>query len=325
APEANSPAFQVSDRFTQAAYDDVEALKAFAHAVDMVAVEFENIPSETLETLSALGKPAAPGVLALETSQDRIAEKTFFNGLGLETAPWAAVRSGADLAAALAEIGTPALLKTARLGYDGRGQWRLNAERAADPEACWAAFVAETGADAAVLEGIVDFDFELSVIIARGRDRSMIHFHPSDNQHADGILRQTVVPGRVTPVLAAQAQQIAEKAVSALDLTGLLAVELFATSDHRLLVNEMAPRPHNSGHWTMDACHTDQFEQFVRAVCGLPLGDPSRYRNVEMTNLIGADMEAVPALLAEPGAKLHLYGKTDVRPGRKMGHVNRGL
>ncbi|ABC21852.1 5-(carboxyamino)imidazole ribonucleotide synthase [Rhodospirillum rubrum] len=315
-PEDNGPASQVCPMVTLAAYDDLDALSRFAASVDVITFEFENIPAASVAHLAAL-RPVRPGWKALETAQDRILEKRFFNDLGIATAPWAPVTDGPQsLAEAVAKIGCPAILKTTRLGYDGKGQVRLNAP--GDSAAAWAAL----GNRPAVLEGLVPFVSEISVIIARAPDGATACFEPTLNHHREGILHTSSVPAPIRPQTAIAARAIAESAALALDLVGLLAVELFVLADGSLLVNEMAPRPHNSGHWTMDACHTDQFEQFVRAVCGLPLGDPSRFRAMRMTNLIGDEVHDWPLLMATPGARLHLYGKVESRRGRKMGHVN---
>ncbi|WP_413203421.1 5-(carboxyamino)imidazole ribonucleotide synthase [Rhodospirillum sp. A1_3_36] len=314
-PDSDGPAEQVCSAVTIAPYDDFAALEAFANAVDVVTFEFENIPAASVAHL-AERVAVRPGWRALDTAQDRITEKTFFNDLGIATAPWVPVDGLDSLDAALMKLGRPAILKTTRLGYDGKGQARLTAET--DTKTAWDSLKT----DAAVLEGFVDFTCEVSVIVARGVDGATACFEPTENVHRDGILHTSTVPSALTPNQAKTAQSIATRAAEALDLVGLLAVELFVTRTGEILVNEMAPRPHNSGHWTMDACHVDQFEQFVRAVCGLPLGDPTRFRSMRMLNLIGADADSWPRLLAQPGAKLHLYGKSESRPGRKMGHVN---
>ena len=316
APEADSPAFAVSAAATCAAYEDHEALIRFAETVDVVSFEFENIPADSVKILSER-LPVRPGWRVLETAQERAIEKSFFNGLGIATAPWRAVGSLAELQRAVAELGRPSVLKTCRFGYDGKGQVKIDA--ATDLGEAWAAMA---GAPA-ILEGFVDFAMEASVLVARGLDGSPACFDVVENRHRHHILDVTIAPAAIPPALARQAQEIAIAAAEALQLVGLLAVELFVTRDGRLLVNEMAPRPHNSGHWTMNACFTDQFEQFVRAVCGLPLGDPGRFANAVMTNLIGDDVLRWKEVLAEPGAMLHLYGKSEARPGRKMGHVNR--
>ncbi len=315
-PEADSPAARVTDAATVAAYDDEKALRAFAAQVDVVTFEFENIPADAVRLMADL-VPVRPGARALEISQDRLREKAFFNGIGLETAPWREVDGPESLSRAVAEVGAPAILKTTRLGYDGKGQVRV--DPGTDLAGAWRGF----GADVGVLEGFVDFEREISVIVARGIDGAWAAFDPVENRHANHILDTTTAPAVLAPSLALQAIEAARRSAEALDLVGLLAVEMFVTRDYRLLINEMAPRPHNSGHWTMDACLTDQFEQFVRAVCGLPLGSPERHSDAVMTNLIGDDFNLWPEILAEPGARLHLYGKTEARPGRKMGHVTR--
>lgn len=313
-PEADSPAAQVSTAATVAEYDDERALTAFAQAVDVVTFEFENIPSASVKLL-AKRVPVRPGWNVLETAQDRLAEKRFFNSMGIATAPWRAVDGPAVLALAVEQLGRPSILKTTRLGYDGKGQVKI--DDATDLAAAWALM----GDGVGVLEGFVDFVCEISVIVARGVDGAWACFDAVENRHANHILDLTIAPAAISPALAKEAQAIAHRAAEALDLVGLLAVEMFVTRDGRILVNEMAPRPHNSGHWTMDACVTDQFEQFIRAVCALPLGSPERHSNAVMKNLIGADCDRWLELLHDPAAKLHLYGKAEPRPGRKMGHV----
>lgn len=315
-PEADSPAGQVATAETVAAYDDAAALEAFARAVDVVTFEFENIPAESVRLLSSL-VPVRPSWRVLEVAQDRLAEKRFFAGIGVATASWREVNDASGLVQALAAIGRPAILKTTRLGYDGKGQVKIGPDT--DANEAWAAL----GGARAVLEGFVDFAGEISAIVARGLDGSWASFDPAWNVHANHILATSTVPAPIPAAIAEEAVSIAHRAAEALDLVGLLAVEMFVTRDGRLLANEMAPRPHNSGHWTIDACVTDQFEQFVRAVCGLPLGSPERHSDAVMTNLIGDEIEAWPDILHEPGAKLHLYGKAEARPGRKMGHVTR--
>ena len=315
-PESDSPAAQVATASTVAAYEDDSALARFAGSVDVVTFEFENIPAATVRAVAAL-KPVRPGVRALETAQERIAEKRFFERESINTAPWRPVLDFPALAGALAQIGRPALLKTVRLGYDGKGQARILGDT--DLSAAWRA----VGGKPCILEGLVDFEREVSVVAARGLDGTVACYDVVENRHKDGILDTTTAPAPISPVLAQTAIAMATRAAEALDLIGVLAVEMFVTRDGRLLANEMAPRPHNSGHWTMDACATSQFEQLVRAVCGLPLGDPARFADATMTNLIGDDVNAWPALVAESGARLHLYGKSEARPGRKMGHVTR--
>ncbi|MGO4908574.1 5-(carboxyamino)imidazole ribonucleotide synthase [Pseudorhodobacter sp. W20_MBD10_FR17] len=314
-PGANPPAADVAHSVTTASYDDAAALTAFAGAVDVITYEFENIPTSALDLLESL-RPIRPGRQALAISQDRIAEKDFLTSLGLTVAPYAAVRTVAELDAAIAKIGCPAILKTTRLGYDGKGQARIMAaSNAAD------ALAAMNGADA-VLEGFIDFSHEVSVIAARSLDGSVSAYDPGENVHHSGILHSTTVPAKLTPSQRTDAVLLAARILNALEYVGVMGVELFVTPAG-LIVNEIAPRVHNSGHWTQNGCAVDQFEQHIRAVAGLPLGDGSRFADVTMENLIGDDMDRVPAILAEKNAALHLYGKPEARPGRKMGHVNR--
>jgi 5-(carboxyamino)imidazole ribonucleotide synthase len=310
-----APAGDVAHRVTTAPYEDAAALRAFAESVDVISYEFENVPTAALDLLESL-RPIRPNRRALAISQDRIAEKDFLSGLGLTVAPYAAVTTVADLDAALARIGAPAILKTTRLGYDGKGQARIMAAGDAP-----AALAAMNGAPA-VLEGFVTFSHEISVIAARGLDGAVAAYDPGENVHREGILRSTTVPARLTAAQRSDAVLLAARILTALDYVGVMGVELFVTA-HGLVVNEIAPRVHNSGHWTQQGCAVDQFEQHIRAVAGLPLGDGSRYADVEMENLIGDDVLRVPQILAERDAALHLYGKGAPRPGRKMGHVNR--
>jgi 5-(carboxyamino)imidazole ribonucleotide synthase len=314
-PGANPPAADVAHAVTTAGYDDAAALTAFAGAVDVITYEFENIPTSALDLLESL-RPIRPGRQALAISQDRIAEKDFLTKLGLTVAPYAAVRTAAELDAAIAKIGCPAILKTTRLGYDGKGQARIMATSDAA-----VAFAAMNGAEA-VLERFIDFSHEVSVIAARGIDGSVSAYDPGENVHHSGILHSTTVPAKLTPSQRTDAVLLAARILNALDYVGVMGVELFVTPTG-LIVNEIAPRVHNSGHWTQNGSAVDQFEQHIRAVAGLPLGDGSRFADVTMENLIGDDMERVPMILAEKNAALHLYGKPEVRPGRKMGHVNR--
>ena len=315
-PEKNSPASQVSFTTTLAEYDDLTALEAFAKQVDVVTFEFENIPSSVLEFLESI-VPVRPKRNALEIAQNRLKEKRFFNDLGINTAPWREVKSIADLEKALSEIGYPAVLKTATLGYDGKGQVKIN--RPEDIPAAWEVIKRRE----AVLEGFVNFIAEISVVIARSADGAWAAYDVVENIHKNHILDVTIVPANLSPELANLAVKLVHRATEALDLIGILAVELFVTQEHRLLVNEMAPRPHNSGHWTIDAAASSQFEQLVRAVCGLPLGSPFRTSNAVMKNLIGDDVLNWAEAIKDPAAKLHLYGKAEIRQGRKMGHVTR--
>jgi 5-(carboxyamino)imidazole ribonucleotide synthase len=314
-PDPGAPAGHVADRVTTAAYDDIAALQAFAASVDVITYEFENIPTAALDILEAI-RPIHPNRRALATSQERMAEKDFLNGLGLQTAPYARVTGLADVEAALARIGVPAILKTARLGYDGKGQARITV--AADAPVAWAAM---QGAEA-VLEGFIAFSHEVSVIAARGQDGSVACYDPGENVHRDGILHTTTVPARLSPSQRTDAVLIAARILNALDYVGVMGVELFVTPGG-LIVNEIAPRVHNSGHWTQNGCAVDQFEQHIRAVAGWPLGDGGRHSDVVMENLIGCDVDRVPDLSREKNTAIHLYGKAQARPGRKMGHVNR--
>lgn len=314
-PGANPPAAEVAHACTTASYDDAGALARFAAAVDVITYEFENVPTAALDLLEA-AKPIRPNRRALAISQDRILEKDFLTGLGLTTAPYAAVQTLDDLSAAVATVGLPSILKTTRLGYDGKGQVRLrNAEDVASAHA------AMQGAPC-VLEGFIDFTHEVSVIAARGLDGAVACYDPGENVHRDGILHTTTLPARLSPTQRTDAVLLAARILNALDYVGVLGVELFVTPKG-LIVNEIAPRVHNSGHWTQNGCAVDQFEQHIRAIVGLPLGDGGRHSDVVMENLIGDDVLKVPQILKERNAALHLYGKGDARPGRKMGHVNR--
>ena len=314
-PGANPPAADVAHAVTTAPYDDAAALSAFAKSVDVITYEFENIPTQALDVLEAIA-PVFPGREALRISQDRLTEKDFLSELGLTTAPYKAIDSAEALDAALAEIGTPAILKTRRFGYDGKGQARISASSDAAQ-----AFADMAGAPA-ILEGFVDFSHEVSVIAARALDGSVSAFDPGENVHKDGILRTTTVPARLSSAQRSDAVLLAARILNALNYVGVMGVELFVTPKG-LIVNEIAPRVHNSGHWTQNGCAIDQFEQHIRAVAGWPLGDGQRHTDVVMENLIGDDMDRVADLAAEPDCALHLYGKAEVKPGRKMGHVNR--
>ncbi|MGJ8603367.1 MAG: 5-(carboxyamino)imidazole ribonucleotide synthase [Marivita sp.] len=313
-PGATPPAGQVADQVTTAAYDDEDALRAFGGSVDVITYEFENIPTAALDILQNLA-PIHPGREALRVSQDRLTEKAFLQELGLTTAPYADITDAQSLDAALAEIGTPSILKTRRFGYDGKGQARIMT-----PDDATQALADMQGAPA-ILEGFVDFSHEVSVIAARSVDGAVSAFDPGENVHSDGILRTTTVPARLTPGQRTDAVLIAARIANALNYVGVMGVELFVTPKG-LIVNEIAPRVHNSGHWTQNGCAVDQFEQHIRAIAGWPLGDGQRHADVVMENLIGADMDRVPELAKTPDCALHLYGKADTKPGRKMGHVN---
>jgi 5-(carboxyamino)imidazole ribonucleotide synthase len=316
-PGAAPPAGHVAEKLVTAAYDDEAALRAFAEGVDVITYEFENIPTAALDLLEA-AKPIRPNRRALAVSQDRMVEKAFLNDLGLRTAPFAAVDDAVDLAEAIAEIGCPAILKTRRFGYDGKGQARLKS--ASDAEAA----LADMAGAPAILEGFVDFSAEISVIAARGLTGEVACFDPGENVHKSGILHTTTVPARLPEALRTDAVLIAAKILNALDYVGVMGVELFV-SKAGLVVNEIAPRVHNSGHWTQAGCTVDQFEQHIRAVAGWPLGNGARYADVQMLNLIGDDVEKLQDYAKEPRTQIHLYGKAEAKPGRKMGHVNRVL
>lgn len=314
-PGANPPAGQVADAVTTAVYDDAAALKAFAESVDVITYEFENIPTEALDIVEAV-RPVRPCREALRVSQDRLVEKAFLSDLGLKTAPFAAVDDAEDLNEAIAEIGLPAILKTRRFGYDGKGQARIMTEDEAEQA------LADMAGAPSILEGFVDFSHEVSVIAARGIDGEVACFDPGENVHKDGILSTTTVPARLTVSQRTDAVLLAAQILNRLRYVGVMGVELFVTPQG-LIVNEIAPRVHNSGHWTQNGCAVDQFEQHIRAVAGWPLGDGQRHSDVVMENLIGEDMDRVPAIAKEANAALHLYGKAEVKAGRKMGHVNR--
>ena len=313
---ADQAALQVTAARTVAPYDDEAALAAFAAAVDVVTCEFENVPAEAVKALASR-VPTRPEWKALHIAQDRLREKGFLSRIGVPVPAYRELGSSQELARAVGEIGRPAVLKRVSLGYDGKGQVMI--EEATALEAAWAAM----GSGRGVLEAFVDFAAELSVIVARGSDGSLAAYDAVENRHLNHILHTTTAPARLDARLRREAHELACRIAVELDLVGLLAVEMFLTREGSLLVNELAPRPHNSGHWTIDACATSQFEQLVRAVCGLPLGSTERHSDAVMTNLIGHDAERWLELLAEPGARLHLYGKSPARPGRKMGHVTR--
>ena len=312
-PDTQAPAAQLAHVHTVAAYDDADAIAAFAEAVDVVTYEFENIPTAALEAIEARA-PIHPNRKALATSQDRLTEKDFLSDLGLTTAPYADIPTAGVLATTLPIFGG-GILKTRRFGYDGKGQQRLTED--SDPATAFEA-LADSGV---ILEGFVDFSCEISVIAARGQDGAVSCYDPGENVHRNGILHTTNVPAKVPARLRTDAVLAASQILNALDYVGVLGVEFFVTP-HGLIVNEIAPRVHNSGHWTQNGTTIDQFEQHIRAIVGWPLGDGSRHADVEMENLIGDDVDRVPELAAS-GAAIHLYGKAEARAGRKMGHVNR--
>jgi 5-(carboxyamino)imidazole ribonucleotide synthase len=317
APEADGPGCQVSAYSTVAEYDDLDALRRFAEAVDVVTFEFENLPAESLELLESL-RPVRPGAKILRISQDRLLEKLFLADAGIATAPWAKVESEGDLAAEVARLGFPSVLKTTRLGYDGKGQAVLRSVDDLAP-----AF-SRLAPKPLVLEGFVNFAAEISVMVARGVDGTVVAFDAVENRHKHHILDLTFAPAPMPVAVLEEAQAIARLIAARLELVGLLGVEMFVTADGAVLVNEIAPRPHNSGHWTMDACPCSQFEMHIRAVAGIPLPPAVRHSDAVMKNLIGPeDMALWPQILATPGLIPHHYGKTEARPGRKMGHFNR--
>ncbi|WP_108484505.1 5-(carboxyamino)imidazole ribonucleotide synthase [Oceaniglobus ichthyenteri] len=316
-PSSGAPAGEVCGDLTTASYDDTAALRAFADAVDVITYEFENIPTSALDLLEQ-HCPIRPGREALRVSQDRLIEKEFLNGLGLRTAPFADVANRAAFDAALIEIGAPAILKTRRFGYDGKGQARIT-DRAEGATA----FDAMAGDDA-ILEGFVDFSQEISVIGARSASGDVACFDPGQNVHRDGILHTTTVPAQLSRSQVTDAIILTGRILNALDYVGVMGVELFVTPSG-LVVNEIAPRVHNSGHWTQNGCVIDQFEQHIRAVAGWPLGDGRRHCDIVMTNLLGDEVDQVGELARDPLNAIHLYGKAEARPGRKMGHVNRWI
>lgn len=322
-PEADAPACQVTPLSTIAAYDDEAALSAFAAAVDVVTFEFENIPFATVDFLrdKVLLRPDAE---VLRICQNRLREKDFCGRIGVPTTRYAALSEPAALDRVVRDLGRPCILKTAEMGYDGKGQALIEPDT--DLAAAWTAMAGGAGRHVpAIVEAFVAFDLEASVIIARGADGLCRSFPLVENRHKNHILDQTIVPARVAPAVAERAEAIALRMAEEIGLVGLLAIEMFVTPEGEVLVNEMAPRPHNSGHWTLDACVTSQFEQQVRAVAGLPLGSCRPLGAAAMQNLLGDEAERWLEILSEPGAKLHLYGKNEARPGRKMGHVTRLL
>ena len=316
ADEADSPAAQVCCAVTVAEFRDRKALECFASAVDIVTFEFENIPAEAVRRVAGL-KPVLPRPEILEIAQDRLREKDFLRSIGVETTAYRKISDPAALARAMGDFSYPAVLKTVRLGYDGKGQVTLTPE--IDIDEAWRRMGGEIG----ILEAFVDFSCEISVIVARGADGAWAAYPPVENRHVDHILDTTIAPARLPHEIATRAQVIARHIAERPDLVGVLAVEMFVTKGGEVLVNEIAPRPHNSGHWTIDACVTSQFEQLVRAVCGLPLGSVEHHSDAVMQNLLGSDVEKWRDALNDPLTKLHLYGKTEIQPGRKMGHLTR--
>ncbi|MBM3608635.1 MAG: 5-(carboxyamino)imidazole ribonucleotide synthase [Alphaproteobacteria bacterium] len=323
APEPG-PAFDVAARHTLAGYDDLAALAQFGAQVSVVTYEFENVPAEAA---AAIGAHCAvlPGPRALAITQDRLSEKQFVNSLGISTAPFAPVDDAGSLARAVAQIGRPAILKTRRFGYDGKGQTMIR-----DGSDLSAVFRSLGGAPC-ILEGVVPFTREISVVAARSADGSFAAFDVCENEHSHHILSLTLVPAAITPETSAQAIAMAQKIAAGLGYIGVICVEMFVTSERqidggmveKIFVNEIAPRVHNSGHWTIDGAVASQFEQHVRAICGWPLGSPRRHGRIEMRNLIGEDVNRWRDFLGDGAVSLHLYGKHEARPGRKMGHMTR--
>jgi 5-(carboxyamino)imidazole ribonucleotide synthase len=316
-PERASPAQRVAAHSIVGPYDDPDALAALAAVSDVITFEFENVPARAVEILAAAGAEVAPGGRALAVAQDRWVEKSFLNEAGAPTVAFAAIETAADIVEALGRLGRPLLIKTRRGGYDGKGQaW---VRQPGEAEAVFAAL----GAVPAIAEAPADFRRELSVIAARGRDGEIALYPLAENHHEAGILRRTVAPAQAPPQTLAQAERIAASVLAALDYVGVIGIELFERDDGRLLVNEFAPRVHNTGHWTLDGCEVDQFEQHIRAIAGWPLGVTHAIARVEMINLIGDEADDWARLACEPETRLWLYGKVEARPGRKMGHVNR--
>jgi 5-(carboxyamino)imidazole ribonucleotide synthase len=320
APESEAPAFDVASVTTIGAYEDEAALARFAEAIDVATYEFENVPTSCVDFLSTL-RPVRPGVRALALTQDRLVEKTFLSDLGLRTAPFMAVEDAGALVRAVAALGRPSILKTRRFGYDGKGQALVR------EGSNLSALHRGLGGAPTILEGFVNFEREVSVIAARGLEGEFAAFDICENEHEKHILARTRVPAAIAPATETAAMAIARQILEALDYVGVLAVEMFVTREadglEGLVVNELAPRVHNSGHWTIDGAQTSQFEQHVRAIAGWPLGDATRRGRIEMRNLIGQEAEGWREILGQPGLNLHLYGKMEIRPGRKMGHVTR--
>lgn len=315
-PEEGCPASLVTPYFTCAKYEDKDALRKFAEAVDVISYEFENIPLETIEFLKTL-KPVYPDSKLLEASQNRLKEKDFLNSIGIPTAPWAPCYSPTDIEVTLAKwAATECIIKTARFGYDGKGQ--IFHRQSDDVQKSWT----NLHTDEAVIEGVIDFDYEISVIIARDLSGTALAYPAVMNEHKNHILSKTIAPAPIPEDIQTKAKEMAHKIAEAVDLVGVLTLEIFVTKSGDLLANEIAPRTHNSGHWTIDACTVSQFENHVRCVCGLPVGDTTPHSAAEMINLVGIDdVKDIPKYMEMPNAHVHLYGKTEAREGRKMGHV----
>lgn len=316
-PQEECPAEQVASSHITAAYDDAEALDMLAALCSIVTYEFENVPIEAARTL-AQKKPVYPPPRALEVAQDRLTEKSFLRECGIATARFAAIDSQQQLEQALNDFDNCGVLKTRRLGYDGKGQRRF-----VGPQDSPSGAFAQLGHVPLILESLVPFVREISIIAARTTDGTVVSYDPAENEHRDGILRRSTVPSAASPAAIEAAGHAAVQITEQLDYVGVIGIEFFEMDDGTLLVNELAPRVHNSGHWTEAACITSQFEQHIRAIAGLPLGSVDRHFDCTMDNLIGDEVETVQSLLGKPDTVVHLYGKTDIRPGRKMGHVTR--
>lgn len=314
-PSENPPASNVASKFTRAEYDDYDALKQFASSVDVVTYEFENIPTAALDIIETQSE-IFPNREALKISQDRLIEKEFINKLGFKTASFCEVNSLEELIHAINQIGAPSILKTRRFGYDGKGQVKV--QPSSKPEEIWK----NLGEKALILEGFINFSSEFSVIGSRSKDGQISCFDPGENVHKDGILRTTTVPAHLTNQQKTEAVLITAKILETLKYVGVIGIEFFLEKNS-LVINEFAPRVHNSGHWTQNGCTVDQFEQHIRAITGWKLGNAERHSDVIMENLIGDEIYKTNQLVEDGSIALHLYGKADVNPGRKMGHFNR--
>jgi len=317
-PNENSPAFSCADARIIAAYDDINAIQSLAEKCDAITYEFENVSVEALEKAN-FDTPLHPNTQALETSQDRLVEKTFFQNLGIKTAPFFDIKKPEQLGKALEEVGPKGILKTRRMGYDGKGQVRVSVEDTASLKVAHELI----NSFPCILEGFVPFEREISIIAARNLDGEIACYAPAENVHKDGILHTSTMPANISERVHLSAKEIAQKTLSALEYVGVIGIEFFVVNDGALLVNEFAPRVHNSGHWTEAACIISQFEQHIRAITSLPLGNPEHHSNCVMENLIGSDVERVPEILKLENVMLHLYGKTEARKGRKMGHFTK--
>ena len=315
-PEQDSPASRVANKTWVAPFEDRDALREFAASITVATIEFENVPVDAVDLIEDEGVPVRPNGETLSRAQDRLAEKTFFREIGIEPAPFACIDHPDQIQEALTALGGSGVLKSRFAGYDGKGQVRLKGN--IQPYPAWA----EVGSKMAILEAWIEHAGEISVIAARTAEGNFVPYDPPENDHSGGILRRSVFPSSASPAMIAEAKNLAKKLADQLNYVGVLALELFMTKDGKLLANEFAPRVHNSGHWTQDACFTGQFEQHIRAVCGWPLGDPTRHSDGEMLNLLGEDANAWEQHLTE-GAKLHLYGKRRAISGRKMGHITK--